>query len=151
MLLGCRTEEQDHTCKECFEPFRMVGNHCSIENCKTFNDYGCTNCECGYYLTSDRNCREIEPGCLRYQRGKCINCISHYKLKGGACQIDGCKDYSGNSCEKCDDNYEKTSAGGCKFKNCYDWLNGECLVCESGFRKEGSECVKLTEEELQCA
>lgn len=60
-------------------------------------------------------------------------------------------EYSGNSCEKCDDKYEKNGNGGCNFKNCYDWLDGKCLVCQNGFRKEGEECVELSEDALKCA
>lgn len=56
-LLGCRLEEADHTCKDCFSPFTMNGNHCYIPKCKTYNDYGCVGCECGYYLTADRSCK----------------------------------------------------------------------------------------------
>ena len=151
LLLGCRTEQEDHSCKECFAPFKLNANHCDIPNCKQFNDFGCTACDCGYYLTPQRDCKEADQGCLRYQRGSCINCLPHYKLKGGVCQIDGCIEYFGNFCEKCDEHYEQTKEGGCDFKNCYDWLDGKCLVCNEGYRKEGEECVKLTSEALQCS
>ena len=49
------------------------------------NDYGCVTCLCGFYLDKDKNCQKVEAGCIRYQRGRCINCLDHYKLKGGVC------------------------------------------------------------------
>lgn len=92
-LLGCRLEEADHTCKDCFAPFKKNGNHCDIPHCKSYNDFGCVGCECGYYLTGEKDCKEVSSGCVRYQRGICSNCLPHYKLKGGSCQIDGCVQY----------------------------------------------------------
>ena len=92
ILLGCKAVKEDHTCKECYEPFESVGNHCDIEDCQTLNDYGCVACECGSYLTEERKCKNVERGCMRYQRGKCVNCFPHFELKkNGVCEIDGCK------------------------------------------------------------
>lgn len=83
----------------------MTGSSCSIPNCTEYNDFGCVSCACGYFLTSERNCKKMVEGCVRYQRGVCINCAAHYKLKGGFCQIDGCAQYDGSSCLKCGENY----------------------------------------------
>lgn len=130
----------DHTCQECFEPFQLKNGQCDISDCQTLNDYGCVTCECGFYLTKDRTCAEIDQGCIRYERGHCVNCLSHYKLKGGACQIDGCEEYSGQACTKCHPDYHLNIDGGCKFNNCVDWINGECLVCESGFKMVEGKC-----------
>ena len=30
ILLGCKIEKQDHTCKECWKPFRKNGDHCDV-------------------------------------------------------------------------------------------------------------------------
>lgn len=80
----------------------MNGNHCDIAHCKSYNDFGCVGCECGYYLSADKTCKEVTSGCIQYSRGMCANCLPHYKLKGGFCQIDGCLSYQGSSCERCD-------------------------------------------------
>lgn len=84
-LLGCKYETSQHTCTECYSPFQISNGFCDIDNCKILNDYGCTSCECGFYLTADRTCQPIQPGCLRYQNGVCKDCLAHYKLKGGVC------------------------------------------------------------------
>lgn len=104
-LLGCKEETTSHTCKECYPPFEINGQHCDVPNCRTLNDFGCVACECGFYLTSTRLCKPIAPGCLRYERGVCKDCLRHYKLKGGVCEIEGCLNYTGNYCDKCMDNY----------------------------------------------
>lgn len=93
---------------KCFSPFKLDGKHCDIEHCRKFNDFGCVTCECGFYLTEERDCMEVSQGCLRYSKGKCINCLPHYKLKGGVCEIDGCLEYSGFECNKCDEDFDKT-------------------------------------------
>ena len=91
ILLGCKEEKEDHTCKQCYEPFQLFGSHCDIGDCQTLNDYGCVACECGFYLTEERKCQKIERGCMRHQRGRCVNCFPHFELKkNGTCLIDGC-------------------------------------------------------------
>ena len=42
---------------------------------------------------------------MRYERGHCVNCLPHYKLKGGVCEIEGCTDYDNHYCEKCKEEY----------------------------------------------
>ena len=86
-LLGCKYETSSHTCQECYPPFTLNGQHCDIDQCRILNDYGCVSCECGFYLTPDRDCKPISPGCLRYEKGICRDCLPHYKLKGGVCEI----------------------------------------------------------------
>lgn len=72
-----------------------------MPNCQTINDFGCVTCQCGFYLTKDRLCLKSESGCLRYERAKCIDCLNHYRLKGGVCEIEGCKKYDQNACLEC--------------------------------------------------
>jgi hypothetical protein len=56
-----------------------------VPNCNNHNDFGCTGCECGYYLTADNRCASVDQGCIRYQRGICTDCMAQFKLKGGVC------------------------------------------------------------------
>lgn len=86
-LLGCKYETSSHTCQECYPPFTLNGQHCDIDQCRILNDYGCVSCECGFYLTPERDCKPIASGCLRYEKGICRDCLPHYKLKGGVCEI----------------------------------------------------------------
>lgn len=86
-LLGCKRTKSDHTCLECWPPFKLNGEHCEVSDCQSLNDYGCTTCQCGFYLDRDRGCKKADDGCLRYERGKCINCLDHYRLKAGICEI----------------------------------------------------------------
>lgn len=84
----------------------------------------------------------MEQGCIRYERGVCIDCLAHYSLKAGTCQIEGCVKYSsGSSCEACDTDYETNPHGGCSFKNCLDWESGACLICKSGYKNQAGKCV----------
>ena len=96
-ILGCK-KEVDHTCKECYEPFSLKDGHCEINECKSYNDFGCTACHCGYFITDSRTCSEMSPGCLRYQRGTCTDCLPNFKLKGNICDMDGCKKSKGAQC-----------------------------------------------------
>jgi hypothetical protein len=110
----------DHNCQECFSPFQLTSYQCSISNCKSLNDFGCVACECGYYLTESRTCQKIPQGCLKNVRGACVECLPHYKLKGGVCVIEGCQSYIGSDCQSCSENYVLVN-GTCKFSNCYNW------------------------------
>lgn len=56
-ILGCvGIVEEGNPCQKCVEPFRLVGKNCEISDCVTYNDYGCTSCACGFYLTPDNKC-----------------------------------------------------------------------------------------------
>jgi len=83
-ILGCR-REVDHVCKECHKPFFISNGNCEISNCKTYNEYKCVTCNCGYYLTFEGVCKAMDLGCIRYQRGQCTDCLPSYKLKGNKC------------------------------------------------------------------
>jgi hypothetical protein len=95
----------------------LGNNHCSVANCKSHNDFGCTTCECGYYLTPDRKCNEMTNGCIRYSRGNCVDCMHNFVLKGNVCEIEGCNKMEGVKCVECKETYESTDIG-CQVKNC---------------------------------
>ena len=149
LLLGCEKETQNHSCRKCYEPFELKNGVCDIQNCKTLNDWGCVHCECGFYLGSDGKCAQVSDGCLRYNRGHCVDCLEHYTLKGGECKIEGCSEYEGNSCKECSERYEKVG-NGCQFKNCYDWLDDQCLICNNGFNLKDGVCVESSPDNLVC-
>ena len=44
LLLGCKVENSDRSCKECWKPFYLNDKHCDIKNCMSLNDYGCVSC-----------------------------------------------------------------------------------------------------------
>lgn len=117
LLLGCKVEQSDHTCSECYKPFVLQNYQCVIKECKSYNDYGCVSCECGYYLSETRSCLKMQEGCLKYYRGVCSECLPHYKLKGGSCVIDGCIEYKNQFCQTCKSDYTLEN-GLCKFKDC---------------------------------
>ena len=58
-LLGCKIEQSDHTCSECHKPFTLENRQCFIKDCKTYNDFGCISCECGFYITENRSCAKM--------------------------------------------------------------------------------------------
>ena len=140
-LLGCKVEQPDHTCSECFKPFVLENYHCVIPNCKSLNDYGCYSCECGFFITDSRTCQKMPNGCLKTYRGVCVECLPHYKLKGGVCTIEGCLSFSNDLCTACQSDYELAD-GTCRFKNCYDWKDDTCLICNKGFNLAGGRCVE---------
>lgn len=147
-MLGCKHEEEGHYCQECYQPFQLRDGACEITHCKNYNDFGCTSCECGYFLQGDR-CVEVSEGCLRYSQGECVDCLPHYHLSGGSCQILGCQSYNGAKCEHCGENFQPTSEGGCRFVNCLEWNNQRCLVCEQGFVNSDGKCKELPPSQCQ--
>jgi hypothetical protein len=138
-VLGCRNEVS-HVCKECYRPFLLANGNCEITNCKTYNEYRCATCNCGYYLTRDGVCKNVELGCVRYQRGQCTDCLPNFKLKGSSCEMEGCLDLAGLHCRSCDSNYDLVD-GACKMKNCISWKDGMCDICASGFNYNAGRCV----------
>lgn len=88
-ILGCQNEI-NHKCLKCHEPFEKKQEHCEIKNCVSYNDFGCTACDCGYFLNFRNVCEEIHAGCIRYQRGVCNDCHTNFKLKGTSCVMEGC-------------------------------------------------------------
>lgn len=138
-VLGCRNEIS-HICKECYRPFQLANGNCEITNCKTYNEYRCVACNCGYYLTPEGVCKIMEQGCVRYQRGQCTDCLPNFKLKGSSCEMEGCLDLIGLHCKKCGHNYELVD-GGCKMKNCASWKDGSCEICLPGFNYSAGNCV----------
>lgn len=139
-LLGCKIEQSDHTCSECHKPFQLENYQCIIKNCKSYNDFGCYACECGFYVNEKRSCQKMQEGCLKYNRGICVECQPHYKLKGGSCIIDGCLEYDNQFCKQCKEDYELTS-GVCTFKNCMDWEEDSCRICKDGFHLLKGKCI----------
>lgn len=55
-VLGCK-KEVSHICRECYKPFVLSNGNCDITNCKTYNEYKCVACNCGYFLTSEGVCK----------------------------------------------------------------------------------------------
>lgn len=138
-VLGCRTEVS-HVCKECYKPFKLANGNCEIANCKTYNEYSCVACNCGYYLNTDGICKSAELGCVRYQRGHCTDCLPDFKLKGNSCEMEGCLDLQGLRCKACESHYELVN-GACQMKNCASWKDGLCDICKPGFNYNGGNCV----------
>lgn len=99
-ILGCKNEI-DHVCKECYKPFTLRDGHCEINQCKTYNDYKCVACNCGFFLTQNGICKAMDTGCVRYQRGQCTDCLPNFRLKGSVCQIEGCLDIKNLKCTQC--------------------------------------------------
>ena len=140
LLLGCRTELGDHRCADCFAPFELDSYSCRIKNCKSYNDYGCYSCECGYYVTEGYTCRKMEEGCLKYYRGSCSQCLPHYRLHGGSCLIEGCLKQTTRDCTSCGAEYDLVE-GSCLLRNCLDWKDGSCLICQRNYNLVGGKCV----------
>lgn len=82
------------------------------------------------------------PGCLRYQRGYCTDCLKNFKLKGSVCDIDGCEKINGNECKKCKQNFIINKEGGCDMINCLEWNNEKCLTCAQGYFYDNGKCVE---------
>ena len=146
-ILGCK-EEDNHVCRECYRPFRLVDGDCLIANCKTYNDYKCVACECGFFLTPNGICKRMETGCVRYQRGQCTDCLPNFTLKGSQCKIEGCVQLNDMKCQKCDVDYELFNDG-CVMKNCQNWKDGVCQICERGFNMKSGKCVSNKNLQIQ--
>ena len=140
-LLGCKVEDENHSCRQCYKPFVLENNHCYIPNCKALNDYGCVSCECGFFITEDRRCQKLPCGCLKVTRGVCVECLPHYKLTGGVCSIEGCLSLANNRCTDCKADYDLVD-GTCRFKNCFDWKDDTCHICNEGYNLVGGRCVE---------
>lgn len=139
-ILGCK-DQVGEVCNDCYDPFFEKNNHCEVPNCKSHNEYGCVSCECGFYLTPDRKCSEITQGCIRYNRGVCSDCMQHFKLKGGICDIEGCLKLDGIRCVQCDSAYDSTELG-CKLRHCLISKEGVCETCDEGYLWKDGECIQ---------
>jgi hypothetical protein len=139
LILGCKSEV-DHVCKECYKPFRLNAGDCEIPYCKTYNDYKCVACDCGFFLESHGLCKPMVTGCVRYQRGQCVDCLPNFRLKGAECEMEGCKEIKDLKCVKCTADYELAKEG-CLMKNCQSWKDGSCEICKSGFNLKSGRCV----------
>ena len=113
-IMGCKTE-LDKKCTECYKPFNLNDNDCTIKNCKVYNDYKCAACECGYFLTSTGICKSIADGCIRYQRGECIDCLPKWTLINNECELVGCRKIFDHKCATCKDEYDLVD-GGCVLR-----------------------------------
>lgn len=141
-VLGCKNEVS-HICQECYKPFTLANGNCDITNCKTYNEYKCVACHCGYFLTFDGTCKANEVGCVRYQRSQCTDCLPGFLLKGSKCDKEGCLDLNGIKCKKCGPKYELIE-GSCQMKNCLSWKDGSCDICKPGFNYQEGLCVGVT-------
>lgn len=137
-ILGCKNEI-DHVCKDCYKPFRLNNGNCEIPHCKTYNDYKCVACNCGFFLTSTGVCKSLETGCVRYQRGQCTDCLPNFRLKGNSCVIEGCESIKDLKCSKCSSEYELVD-NGCEMKNCESWKDGSCEICKRGYNLKFGRC-----------
>lgn len=72
----------------------------------------------------------------------CVECLPHFQLLGGVCQIEGCLASNNNQfCSQCDPKYDLAN-GVCAFRNCLDWRNDRCLVCNEGYNLVKGQCEK---------
>ena len=92
----------------------------------------------------------METGCIRYQRGKCIDCQSIFRLRGAHCEIEGCNKMEGSACSECDaSKYLLKTDGGCQMKNCLLWKNGACTACEKDYYVIEGQCQRLATNSLR--
>lgn len=141
-ILGCKTEANG-VCSQCYDPFIAKSVRCEIPNCQNYNEYGCTVCQCGYYLTAERTCSQIGQGCIRYNRGVCTDCMPEFTLKNGVCSIEGCAIANGLKCSTCQSGY-LSSGSGCQLANCLISKDGNCQVCNQSYRYVDGKCVEVT-------
>ena len=122
------------------KPFTLNNGNCLIEHCKSYNDYKCVTCNCGYYLSNAGICKKIETGCVRYQRGECTDCLPNFRLKGSQCEVEGCEELKDMKCVKCSSNFDLINDG-CQMKNCEAWKDGNCEICKPGYNLRRGVCV----------
>ena len=137
-ILGCKHEE-NYSCTSCFTPFKNEEGRCTINKCKDYNDFGCESCDCGFYLTRTGECKKIDEGCIRYQKGICTDCYPPYTLQGIGCVIDGCQELESGRCSRCGPEYNLEN-GQCKLPHCLKGSNGKCDMCEEKFKYVHGRC-----------
>jgi hypothetical protein len=141
--VGC-SDQQGDQCNKCFTPFTLNNGSCTIANCKSTTDYGCSQCEANYFLKNDGACYPKERGCDVYSRGICQYCLQPYTLNNGKCEIDGCSNYDSKGlCLNCSSPFILDSTSGiCNILNCIETKAGKCIVCNSGYHLHNGECLK---------
>jgi len=151
-ISGCAECTNGTTCKQCvFNAYGYKNGECvpcssytSTPNCIrcTTGNTACTECAYGFYLASDKTCKEcksIDEKCLSCQAGKCTLCEDgYYGNSSGVCEeckVSNCaKCKEDGKCELCNENYHLKN-GECEFNNNADF---ECS--DANFIKIGKLC-----------
>ena len=117
--------EAYNICKKCITGYKLYnsnyGSYCVKEDdsyinetihCIYFQNNQCYECEKGYALTTDGECKENPNHCRQFQGETCIECEHYYKLKEGVCEKSTCHSFDEGECE-CDEGFYKNDKGGC--------------------------------------
>lgn len=96
----------------------------------------------------DGHCHHVEPGCTKYEEGKCKNCSTPFELTATGCEIDGCATYETTGCKECTVPYLKTTTKICKLKFCLQASKGICKTCETNYRVDATG--SCTESDKVC-
>jgi hypothetical protein len=150
-IADCASYSQQGICTACNPHFQLIGSYCyafpTVPNCNNHNEYGCIECQQGYFLTSKQTCQQYQPGCLDYWQEQCTACLPRFRLTGGVCLIEGCKDYNSDCCQQCQSGWQVVE-GKCELNGCVRMVNSSCVQCRDGLRLTAQGCVQAAE--YQC-
>jgi hypothetical protein len=121
---SCTSYNTIGQCIGCATGYQLINGLCSllttsplIPNCALTNQYGCIQCNSGFYLYTDRTCQQNQAGCIKYNLSVCQACSSNFQLSNGRCLMDGCNTYGGDGCISCSSGYTLQN-GRCILPNC---------------------------------
>jgi hypothetical protein len=151
----CATIDQKGACLSCSQGYVLSGTFCAVSStiCNITNPITnlCSACDSGFVL-SGINCVAqvtLNPFCLIFIGGRCINCVTGYFLNNGICLYPNNNCLTSNpttkKCLSCYRSYFLTN-GQCLPVSplCNgNTLDGSCIKCFAGYTLKGSVCVTL--------
>jgi hypothetical protein len=161
-ILGCTQYTPASTCATCDASYTLLNGYCvptslssgttcllpwsrdssgscSIPGCRSYFEFGCSQCQDGFRLLPDGSCLTgVIQGCDKYSlNGSCSACIKpFYTEYSGNCMGDGCLQLdSTGRCTLCDSSkgYYLASDNSCLISNCLVSISGQCLLCQQGY------------------
>ncbi|KAL4489343.1 hypothetical protein ABPG72_018998 [Tetrahymena utriculariae] len=113
----------DQITRTCFPQCFPTCSSCTSPN----NNFSCTKCKDGYYLSAFNQCLPCSPPCLTcsISANKCLSCIDTYKFDN---QFKICKIICDSSCATCTQPLKSTSCSSCD--DCHVLINSQCLPCQ---------------------
>ncbi|EAR81858.2 zinc finger lsd1 subclass family protein (macronuclear) [Tetrahymena thermophila SB210] len=138
--LSCITNYvYDQITRTCFPQCFPTCSACITPN----NNFSCTKCKDGYYLSAFNQCLPCSPPCLTcsINANKCLSCIETYKFDS---QFKICMIICDSSCATCTQPLKSTSCSSCNDQRVL--INNQCLPCQPPC----ATCAKTTTNCTSC-
>ena len=151
-ILNCQLQV-DYTCQSCVAGYSLISNQCIfiIDNCAVVNGQICTQCNSGYYVTTDGKCAPIPPiaNCQIQSNFTCTQCNTGYYISNNQCAvippIPNCQAQSDFICTQCNSGYYINTDKHCAvipaIPNCSIQSDFNCTQCATGYTLSSNTCI----------